>query len=485
MAPPDVHLRAAVVTSVAERLVFGCQEPRVSSVPPYSVSLGDDAIAFAAKAGLFLDPWQQLVLRDALGVLPGGLWSAPRVGLLCPRQNGKGSILEALELFHMFVLRTPLIVHSAHKFDTSQEHFLRMRVLIEGNPDLARHLASTPTANGKEAIILRNGNRLKFKARTISGAGRGFSADLVILDEAMLLPEQALDAMMPTLTARKNPQVWFTSSAGTPDSAALWRIVKRGRERAPRLAYFEWGCEAGADMADRANWVLANPGLGYRLSMEALEDDYALLSEEGFAREHGGVWDDTAADAGLNHERWRSLSDPSAERGASPVFALSTAPDRSWAALTVAWRRVDGDVQVMLADYRPTTAWVKARAKELGARWGGRVVTDRESQDLLDDPETVPLARAEATLDDAITAGTVRHSCATPELMRALDTAVRGAKWRPSGDGRVLDRKGTLDISPVVAAALAVHQVMTNNAAPQIHEWPSDDEVAEWEDEPL
>jgi hypothetical protein len=177
------------VTAVAESVLIGDQVPRISSVPPYSVSLGDQAVAFAAKAGLFLDPWQQLVLRESMGMAPGGKWAAPRVGLLVPRQNGKGSVLEALELFHLFVLGTKLIIHSAHKFDTSQEHFLRMRTLIEGNPDLSRHVRATPTANGKEAIILNNGNRLKFKARTISGAGRGFSADLLILDEAMLLPE--------------------------------------------------------------------------------------------------------------------------------------------------------------------------------------------------------------------------------------------------------------------------------------------------------
>jgi hypothetical protein len=43
---------------------------------------------------------------------------------------------------------------------------------------------------------------------------------------------------------------------------------------------------------------------------------------------------------------------------------------------------------------------------------------------------------------------------------------VRGAKWRKSGDGRVLDRKGSLDISPAVAAALAVHGVMTGDDSP-------------------
>jgi hypothetical protein len=448
------------VTAVAEPLVLGQQEPRIKSVPPYTVSLGDKAVAFAAKAGLHLDPWQQMVLRESLGMAQGGRWAASRVGLLVPRQNGKGSVLEALELFHLFVLNTKLIIHSAHKFDTSQEHFLRMRTLIDGNPDLAKHVAATPTANGKEAIILRNGNRLKFKARTISGAGRGFSADLLILDEAMLLPEQALDAMMPTLAARKNPQVWFTSSAGTPDSAALWRIVKRGREGAPRLAYFEWGCESGADVRDPLQWARANPGLGFRMSTAFLEDELEDLSEDGFAREHLGIWDDAATGA-IDPTRWASLVDPQADRGSSPSFGVATAPDRSWAAIGAAWKRPDGSVQVSVADYRQGTSWVADRAVELRSRWGGRVLSDTPSDGLV--PDSVRLsgadqAKAHNALSDAVEAGTVRHY---GDAEKELVTSVRAARWKTSGDTRVLDARGTTDISPLRAVALAMHGLTT------------------------
>jgi hypothetical protein len=119
-----------------------------------------------------------------------------------------------------------------------------------------------PTSQGHEAIILRNGNRLKFKARTVGGAGRGFSADLLVLDEAMLLPEQALDAMLPTLAARKNPQVWFTSSAGTPDSAALWRIVKRGRAKARPAGLLRVGLRVGHRRAGPAELGGCEPGAG-------------------------------------------------------------------------------------------------------------------------------------------------------------------------------------------------------------------------------
>lgn len=448
------------MTAVVERTLYGKQTPRIESVPPCAVSLGDRAIEFAAKAGLYLDPWQQLVLRGSLGVAQGGKWAASQVGLLVARQNGKGAVLEALELFHMFALKTPLIVHSAHKFDTSQEHFLRLRTLIEANPDLARHVKSMPTSQGHEAIILRNGNRLKFKARTVGGAGRGFSADLLVLDEAMLLPEQALDAMMPTLAARKNPQVWFTSSAGTPDSDALWRIVKRGRAGSSRLAYFEWGCASGVDPLDREAWAEANPGLGYRVSRDYLEDELETLSPEGFAREHLGVWDDVSSAGLFPAGVWEALVD-TRPTVASPVFGVATAPDRSWSAICAAWRRPDGGVQLLLGDdYREGTSWVASRAAELRSRWGGDFLVDTASRGLVDgavEPSEPEQARAHNALSDAVAAGTLRHG-----NEKALNVSVRAARWKPLNNTRVLDRKGKADISPLVAAALAMHGLQGN-----------------------
>jgi len=43
-----------------------------------------------------------------------------------------------------------------------------------------------------------------------------------------------------------------------------------------------------------------------------------------------------------------------------------------------------------------------------------------------------------------------------------MNTAVRAARWKPSGNTRVLDQKGNTDISPLIAAALAVHGVTTS-----------------------
>jgi hypothetical protein len=97
--------------------LIGAQRPRVSWVPPYvSCAQGDDAVELAASAGLVLDDWQAWVLRESMGTLPSGQWSAFEVGLLVSRQSGKNAILEARELAGLYLLDEQLLIHTAHEF---------------------------------------------------------------------------------------------------------------------------------------------------------------------------------------------------------------------------------------------------------------------------------------------------------------------------------------------------------------------------------
>lgn len=438
----------------------GALLPRLHSVPlPEALTAGDEVVDLAASAGLVLDEWQRLVLRDALREA-GPRWAAFEVGLVVPRQNGKGSILEALELAALFLpdpdAPPPLILHSAHEFKTSAEHFRRMRDLIDRAPSLSSMVRIVRTAAGSESIELHNGARLRFVTRT-GGSGRGFSADLIVIDEAYNLTAEAMAAVLPTMSARPNPQVWYTSSAGMTSSDQLARVRARGESGSdPTLAYFEWSAPDGVDLDDRQAWARANPALGIRIPEHFVAAERAALPDEQFARERLGVWPaKESTSAALDLAVWSSLADPSAERGSSPTFAVATAPDRSWSAVAVAWRRPDGAAQVMLADYKPGAAWVAGRVMELRHRWRGSVLVDTASRgviDIAEEPSQAAQAQAHNALADAVEAGTVRHGNEP-----ALNTAVRAARWKPSGDTRVLDRKGTADISPLIAAALAVH----------------------------
>jgi hypothetical protein len=221
------------------------------------------------------------------------------------------------------------------------------------------------------------------------------------------------------------------------------------------------------DVLDRRNWADANPGMGFRLAADYLDDELQDLSEDGFAKEHLGIWDDMAASGLFTPGAWEALADPTEPQGPTPSFGIATAPDRSWCAISAAWRRRDGGVQVSLVDYHGGTSWVAGRFAELQARWGQRApLVDTASRGLVDDavePAQTEQAKAHNALSDAVEAGTLHHGNEA-----ALNVAVRAARWRPLGDTRVLDARGSADVSPIRAAALAVHGLTA--AAPSVYE---------------
>ncbi len=443
----------------------GSQRPRLKHLPSLRAgSAGPDAVEWAAEAGLVMDEWQAWVLLEALAERVDERWSAFEVCLICPRQNGKGSVLEALELYHLFVLHTPLIVHSAHEFKTAREHFMRIRRLIEDTPELFEQVDYIHVGNNDQSIRLKDGCRLNFLARS-SGSGRGFSGDLVVLDEAYDLPEAAIGAMGPTLSARPNPQIWYTSSAPRADSHVLHKVRNRGiSQTGDRLFFAEWGNESGSE-DNEENRARANPGYPHRLTPENLEAEADMMSGLGteYARERLGIPDIEDSTSGVfGPGVWPALKDEGSQIDGPGIIALDVSPNFEFASFAAAGTRSDGRTHEELVDRRPGTAWVVARAQTLCERYGPLIVDPRGPvSGLLDDlksagVELVELAdgdfpKACAALQKDVLDGTFRHLGQAP-----LDAAVAGAQIRPSGDAWRWSRSSSyVDISPLVAVTVA------------------------------
>jgi hypothetical protein len=177
-------------------------------------SYGDLAGEFSASYGLIPDSWQQLVLDDWLAVDEFGLWSALTCGLACPRQNGKNGILEIRELFGM-VGRGEKILHTAHEVKTARKAFKRLQFFFGREvkdracrfPELNERVVELRNVNGQEAIYLDNGGSVEIVARS-KNSGRGFTADVLVMDEAQEMSDEDLEALMPTTSAAPlgNPQ---------------------------------------------------------------------------------------------------------------------------------------------------------------------------------------------------------------------------------------------------------------------------------------
>ena len=126
------------MTNSPASVVRGAQRPRVELVPTSAFTdLGEDAVALCAAVGLSLDPWQEHVVRGMLGERLDRRFSAPQVGVVVPRQQGKGVILEARALAGLFLLEERYIIWTAHELKTAQAAFLRLRGWIDGSPELS------------------------------------------------------------------------------------------------------------------------------------------------------------------------------------------------------------------------------------------------------------------------------------------------------------------------------------------------------------
>jgi len=441
--------------------------PRVRSVPQFQSSRGEEACDLARAVGIVPDPWQEQVIHDALGERENGRWTSFEVGAIVPRQNGKGTLLEIRELAGLFLFDEQLILHSAHEFKTAAEAFRRVLAPIENNDFLRKHVKKVRTSHGEEGVELKNGNRLRFVARS-TGSGRGFSGDCVILDEAYNLPGTAMAALLPTMSARPNPQLWYTSSAPLDESETLIRLRDRGRAGTEqRLAYFEFSAPADADLDDQDAWAQANPALGIRISPDFVAMERSAMGEVEFARERLGISGDARRSYVIDPAMWATLADVTS-RALDPVaFAFDVTPDSSSTAIASAGRRADGRLHVEVVDQHRGTGWAVDRLVELVGRWRPcAVMADPSSPagalfaTLAErGVEVVPvgardMGKACGDFKNRVTEGQLAH-LGQPALSAALD----GARPRPVGDTAWAwhRRDSSVDISPLVAATLAVY----------------------------
>lgn len=483
----------------ASPAMMGNQRPRLFSAPPGNYpTKGTEATELAKSAGLFLDPWQSWCLDEMLAVRPGGKWLCFENCIIVCRQDGKGAILEARELAGLFLFRERLIIHTAHEFKTSEEAFLRIKFLIDNTDELYKRVLSMPTAHGQEAIILKptptlitgsDGKnitrsitqRLRFIARS-KGSGRGFTGDCLVYDEAMILDASKVGATLPTLSARPNPQVIYTASAGLAVSTQLAKVRRRGIAGGARALFFgEWSilphdeyCEPDCTKHDDPDaiesWAKANPGLGYRITAEHIANEREAMDEVEFARERLGVGQYPAPLDGwlvIPRHWWDATCDRNVPlpRVINPVFAIDVSPDRAHASIGVAGKRPDGRTGVELVERHGGTKWLVARATELHNEWHPAqwVIDSRSAAASLTDklekaglPVTLmttrDVAHACGQFFDAVRDDELAHG---PDTI--LNTALAGADKRPLSEAWAWDRRNVgVDISPLVAVTFAL-----------------------------
>lgn len=448
---------------------IGSQRPRIELVPAAAYDAGMEAVELARVAGLNLDPWQQYVLKGALGVREDGKWAASSVALVLGRQQGKSVVLDARQLAGLFILNERLAISSSQEFKTTSESFRRIMALIEGTPELDAKVSKVFTSHGSEGIELKNGNRLRFIARS-ANSGRGFSASAIYLDEAYALTQGQMSALLPSMAAQTmtgNVQLWFASSAGMPNSEVLSALRERGKNPASeRLAYFEWSAQDNAASDDIEAWYQANPGLGVRISEDHVRTELETLGDEEFRRERLSIWAKLGGESVIPAAVWSAAQDEDARPGDVVAFAVDVPPGRESATICSASYLEDGRIHFEVVDRREGTSWVATRMAELKEKWKPvAVVVDAGSAAgaLLPDLQRARVRTKQISLKEYAQAcgsfyDTVMHGKASHIGEPALDEAIDAARQKHIGETAFYwTRKNVVsDISPLVGCTNAL-----------------------------
>ena len=359
------------VRSSRNEPLMGSQEPSARIAPSYQYSDGADALKILNAGGIILDPWQSDILDDWLGRSPAGKWAAPTCGGSVPRQNGKSLLVQGRAEVGMLLFNEQ-VIYTAHLQKTATETFEEMRSFFE-HPALRRYVSDIKTALGREQIILKSGARIKFLARTRNG-GRGQHGDLLIIDEAQEIDENAQASFLPAISASLNPQTIYV---GTPPDPSASGVVFRGIRakalagKSEKTAWFEFSVDEIGDVMDRQRWADTNPALGRRILVSTVEGEADQMDADTFARERLGWWTpivEKQLDLAIPKDVFDACASDEPKPEGKTAYGIKFTADGSEVVLCGAVCPKDGPARISLIDQRPTGIGIRWLADWLNHR---------------------------------------------------------------------------------------------------------------------
>jgi hypothetical protein len=474
--------------------VIGSQEPThlIAPAPRGFTSFdAEDALQFAADYGLVADPWQELVCEAWLR-RKSDRWCSSVWGVTVPRQNGKNGSLEIIELFGTVELGLKFL-HTAHEVKTARKAFKRIKYFFgeKANDPTAKFPAlnalvkEVRNTNGQEAVELHNGGSIEVGARS-KGAGRGFTVDVLVLDEAQDLQDHELEALLPTTSAAPQGDP-VTIYMGTPpaDLGGVGEPFVRVRNSAvsganKRAAWVEFSAPGDVDamtpdelvrfVADRKNWAQANPALGLRINIDTIETEHKQFAARSFARERLNMWPNPLrSDSAIPLSTWNDLAiDEVPEDWPLAAIGLDMNPERTRVSIAVAAFAPEYVHLELAEDSGFSEAGSKVLMDWIVERAGRRipVVIDAYSPARSLEPElkkrkclvrvmgAAELSQACGGLYDAVTVDRSVTHFGQARLNQSLAGATK-ENFGPAGAWKWNRKSFDVDLSPLMAATAA------------------------------
>lgn len=220
--------------------------------------LRDDLGAFADAADVPLADWQVESLRLQTRI----------TAIVGPRQSGKSRSLSSLALWFAFRAREQRVLIVSAGEEAARRLLGEVRRVATASPLLAGSIVDEQAG----LVTLTNGSEIR-SVPASERQIRGWSVDLLLCDEAGLIPEDLLlGAAIPTTAARPDARIVLAGSAVTAAGAFYDHVV----------------CgEGGAEYVRSFRWALTDCEW---ISPSTIEAARASMTEMRFAAEYEGVF---------------------------------------------------------------------------------------------------------------------------------------------------------------------------------------------------
>lgn len=154
---------------------------------------------FAKDCGITLDDWQRGVFEA----------DAHQICLNCCRQSGKSTVTAMLGLKHALFNPNALVLIISNVYSQSIETFRKVSSFYQmlGRP-------VRPRNETLSYLELYNNSRILTLSGKIPGNIRGYSASLMIIDEAAQVPDLTYDTMRPSLVVSGGDTILLSTPHG-------------------------------------------------------------------------------------------------------------------------------------------------------------------------------------------------------------------------------------------------------------------------------
>lgn len=207
------------------------------------------------------------------------------ITVLSPRQSGKSYTIKVMAMMASINYKNYKVIIVSPTFALAKKMFKELKKILKQIPGIVT------TANASDFIIeLANGSTIEFKSAEQGDALRGFTANLLLVDEAAFIPlETATACLWPYTNTTRGSIVMFSTPTVKSDDNLFSKYYHLGiKKNNPRFISIDWSKYDLSAMLDPETKQMYKETLPAKVYLNEIEGKFLDMQSSVFG-EYGKV----------------------------------------------------------------------------------------------------------------------------------------------------------------------------------------------------